>query len=114
MKQPKAEKWEEIEEIRESLKTRITEMYCIFCKPEERPEFKTVVEAEKWYKKRNYIAEKVVGNWVDNTISILENLLHQQRQQILKEVNSINQTAKERGLFKSVLIFFGIIFFESL
>jgi hypothetical protein len=62
----------ELQELKEELKTRITEGYFIYCKPTKRPDFKTYDEAHNWYEKNNWIAEKIVGSWVDRVIAVLE------------------------------------------
>ncbi len=61
----------ELEKIRTELKRALTQAYFVFSKT-DKPEFKTVDEAQNWYDQHNYIAENMVGSWVDNTMCILE------------------------------------------
>ena len=60
-----------LEKMRKELKRALTREYFVFSKT-DKPEFKTVDEAQNWYDLHNYIAEKMVGSWVDNTMCILE------------------------------------------
>ena len=60
-----------LEKMRKELKRALTQAYFVFSKT-DKPEFKTVDEAQNWYDQHNYIAEKMVGSWVDNTMCILE------------------------------------------
>ena len=60
-----------LEKIRKELECTLTQAYFSFSKT-DKPEFKTVDEAQNWYDQHNYIAEKMVGSWVDNTMCILE------------------------------------------
>jgi len=61
-----------LEDTRIDLKNRITQSYFIHLKPDERPDFITADEANEWYEKQNFIAEKIVGSWVDNTMVVVE------------------------------------------
>jgi hypothetical protein len=74
-----------IEELKEELKTSITVGYFIHCKPKDRPDFKTADQAQNWYKEQNFIAEKVIGNWVDNTMVIIESFLITQLEEMERE-----------------------------
>lgn len=71
-----------LKKIKEDLKSRITEGYFIYCKPMKKPDFKILSEAEAWYRSQNYIAEKIVGSWVDSVMVVLEQALHTQRREI--------------------------------
>jgi len=60
-----------LEKIRKELKRTLTQAYFSFTKF-DKPDFKTLAEGQNWYDQHNYIAEKMVGSWVDNTMRILE------------------------------------------
>ena len=60
-----------LEKMRKELKSALTQAYFVFSKT-DKPEFKTLAEAQNWYDQHNYIAENMVGSWVDNTMRILE------------------------------------------
>jgi len=60
-----------LEKIRKELKRTLTQAYFSFTKF-DKPDFKTLAEGQNWYDQYNYIAEKMVGSWVDNTMRILE------------------------------------------
>jgi len=71
MKTKEEQKDEALKEIRKELERALTQAYFVFSKT-DKPEFKTVDEAQNWYDQHNYIAGQMVGSWVDNTMSILE------------------------------------------
>lgn len=74
------DKEELLKTTREELKDRLTDAYFQFSKT-EKPEFKTLQEAEVWRRHHNYIAESMVTTWVDNTMVVLEHALTQAYQQ---------------------------------
>jgi len=62
-----------LEKIRTELERTLAQAYFVFSKT-DKPEFKTLAEGQNWYAQHNYIAEKMVGSWVDNTMCILDKL----------------------------------------
>ena len=88
------------EDLREKLLREYTEFYFIHCKPEQKPEFKKLDEAENWYKHQDFKINSIVRNQVDSTMVIISDLLASERQRCVEEAKkrSINNLWKRNRL----------------
>lgn len=89
----KPNEWEE--ETRKELKRKLTEAYFAFSKV-KKPDFKTVDEGKNWYDQQNFIAEKMVGSWVDNVMVTIS-------QAILSAEKRAKRKAKEEVITDLIL-----------
>lgn len=94
----KQDKWEE---IKTDLKSRLTQAYFAFSEV-KKPDFKTADEAKNWYEQHDWIAEKMVGGWVDNTMVVLseaiitaEERMRQRCLEVLPEKGDLSQVVQE-------------------
>lgn len=75
----------EWEDLREILLRDYTEFYFIHCKPEQRPEFKKIDEAENWYKHQEFKINSIVRNQVDNLAMKLQQTIDQKVSRAVEE-----------------------------
>ena len=73
------------EEIEKELRRRLTEVYFVFSEI-DKPDFKRAVDAQNWYDQQNWIAEKMVGSWVDNTMVIYDQAFSQNTKEVVSEI----------------------------
>ena len=61
----------------------ITEFYFTHCRPDKRPDFKTVDEAQNWYGRQEFKYNTVIKNEADR----IENMYLSQLQSVFEEIN---------------------------
>lgn len=75
-----------IEEFRKDFERFITEFYFVHCKPEKRPDFKRLDEAQVWYDQQNFKSNTIIANQIDKFSIMLTKTIEEEKKKVVEDI----------------------------